>query len=139
MIQHRRDTRELIAEFIERNHISSVSEIVDNNSKIYKGYCHKTVLKNKSRQATVYSFSNPLSHLSHTLVSDLWFVASNADHGGYLESYERWHQEYDYSDQLNKAEERAWYEYSRQCYCKLLTFLGEELYQELARIERGEA
>jgi hypothetical protein len=136
MSQVIRSTEERFKDFIERHHICGVSEIVDNNSKIYGGNCYKTVLSRENSQVTVYSFSNPNIY-QQSLTDVLWFVATNANSDGYLESYRRWKQENDYDGMLSREEQRAMYAYNRQCHKKLMSFLGLELYEELALIERS--
>ena len=132
-------TRERIESFIERHKISGKSEIVDNTSKVYSGDQHKTVLRLGEKQTTVYSFANPKSPFSHALASILWWIITHAEDGGYYESYARWRQEAGYSHGLSAEEQKALYAYNRQCYRRLMEFLGEDLYRELAAIERGSA
>jgi hypothetical protein len=131
-------TEDRFAEFIERHRIRGVSEIVDNTSKVYAGDCYKTVLTWQEKQVTIYTFVNSRSPFEHTLVSVLWMVISQAEQGGYYESYARWKQENDYGGMFTNEQQKALYQYNRQCYTRLVKFFDAERYGELARIEKGE-
>lgn len=114
-----------------------------NTSKVWGGHAYEIKLTREGVEGYewLYTFSG-VGVYSQTLMQALWFAVEEAEHGGDLESYERWHQEYDYDylfEEDHSCEEsqqiqKNWYEACKEYYEKLTKILGQDLYEKLSAI-----
>jgi hypothetical protein len=147
-------TKDKIEEFIDthgicigEHGIATVPRRCTNISKVWGGHSYETKLTREGVEGYewLYTYSG-VGVWGQNLSEALWFAVEEAEHGGCLESYERWHQEYDY-DYLFEDEEgyehgqefqRNWYEACKDYYTKITKILGQELYSQLSDLVMGE-